>query len=285
MNPIIDIFQPDGTVSQYRRLSARLPEFLAAYPPAKGFRIIIEATDALSLRPGLIRLYEAAVQSGRTLAEAGLPALTEINVMCFKASLLGVEGHVLATASALKPIQSYKDWEIGETAARQRLLAACGYGGEVLDQDEAQDRVDQGLHTKATTLPPTTPATAASVATAAENAHATVSPSPPVAKTPPPEVEPPAAPEPPAKSLPTGTRTARKPVTSTPAAPAPPAPPSTPASGTAPTGTGKPVPDSVLRQLGHQARLKGVPAPQVQDLAQAKAELQRLFALKPAAAA
>ncbi|MFO1432764.1 MAG: hypothetical protein U1F76_22025 [Candidatus Competibacteraceae bacterium] len=284
MNPIIDIFRPDGTVSQYRRLSARLPEFLATYPPAKGFRILIEATDALSLRPGLIRLYEAAIQSGRTLAEAGLPALAEVNVMCFKASLSDVEGHVLATASALKPIQSYKDWEIGETAARQRLLAACGYGGDVLDQDEVQDMADQGLRTKAATLPTTTAATAASAVTAAETATVTVVPSSPAITAPPPEVCP-------AASLkPMASRTARRKESATTSDPPtattpPPAPVTAPTGEPTPSGAGKPVPDSVLRQLEHQARLKGVPAPQVQNLAQAKAELQRLFALKPAAAA
>jgi len=42
-------------------------------------------------------------------------------------------------------IQSYKDLEILETAVRQRLLAALGFGGEVLDTDETQDQADQGL--------------------------------------------------------------------------------------------------------------------------------------------
>ena len=42
----------------------------------------------------------------------------------------------------------------------------------------------------------------------------------------------------------------------------------------------KPIPASVLRQLEHQARLKGVPTPAVTSLEEAKAELQRLFKLQ-----
>jgi len=51
----------------------------------------------------------------------------------------------LATATAAKVIQSYKDLEVLETAARQRLLAALGFGGEALDADESQDQTDQGF--------------------------------------------------------------------------------------------------------------------------------------------
>ena len=47
--------------------------------------------------------------------------------------------------------------------------------------------------------------------------------------------------------------------------------------------TGKAIPASVLRQLEHQAKLKGVPTPTVNSLEEAKAALQRLFKLQPVA--
>lgn len=73
-------------------------------------------------------------------------------------------------------------------------------------------------------------------------------------------------------------------VPSPPASSSSPAPPPAAAVTGSPaaTGVGKPIPASVQRQLEQLARVKGVPAPAVQDLAQAKAALQRLFTL-PAA--
>ena len=57
----------------------------------------------------------------------------------------GLKDGAWATATAAKLIQVYKDLEVLETAARQRLLAALGFGGEGLDADENLDQRDQGL--------------------------------------------------------------------------------------------------------------------------------------------
>ena len=108
--------------------------------------MITELVDTLTLKPGLMRLYEAALQAGRKPEELGLPALGlagETGVC--RAVLTDAHGRVVATATAAKRIQAYKDLEILETAARKRLLAALGYGGDVLDEDERQDQRDQGL--------------------------------------------------------------------------------------------------------------------------------------------
>ena len=141
---VIDIFNSDGTVSPYRLLSDRLPDFLGRYGPEQGYAIVIEAQDPLSLRPGLLRLYEAAIAAGHSPEAVGLPPPKDIS-MVFQAKLLDREGRMVCNASALKPIREYKEWECAETAARQRLLAALGFGGDVLDADESQDMDDQRL--------------------------------------------------------------------------------------------------------------------------------------------
>lgn len=213
MNESITLFTPEGDPIRYRRLSARLPEFLEAYPPRDGFRVEVRYLDPVEVKPGLKRLYEAALTAGKTPAEAGLPALAATTVI-FRAELIDAEGRMLAAASALRPIQSYKDWEKGETAARQRLLAALGFGGEVFDEDEAGDQTDQGLL-----------------------------PGQPVARS---EPGPSAHPEPPSADHPSRA----------------------PAEG---------IPGSLLRQIEHQARIKGVKPPAVTTVAEAKGALKQLL--------
>jgi hypothetical protein len=211
MNESITLFTPEGDSIRYRRLSARLPEFLEAYPPRDGYRVEVRYLDPVEVKPGLKRLYEAALTAGKTPAEAGLPALAATTVI-FRAELIDAEGRMLATASALRPIQSYKDWEKGETAARQRLLAALGFGGEVFDEDEAGDQEDQGLRRQDR-----------------PQARAEQRPSEPQ-----------------------------------------PAPQERPA-------VSEPIPASLLRQIDHQARLKGVEPPAVASAAEANAALKRLL--------
>ncbi|MCB1795868.1 MAG: hypothetical protein KDJ70_15875 [Candidatus Competibacteraceae bacterium] len=146
MASIIDLYTADGELVHYRPLSARIQQFLEQYGPSQGYAVTTGMVDTLSLKPGLMRLYEAAIQAGRKPEELGLPALGlagETGVC--RAVLTDAHGRVVATATAAKRIQAYKDLEILETAARQRLLAALGYGGDVLDEDEHQDQRDQGL--------------------------------------------------------------------------------------------------------------------------------------------
>ena len=146
MSKIVEWFSSEGEVVRYRPLSARLPEFLAVYGPERGFSVDTEIQDPLSLKPGLLKLYEIALQAGRKPEEVGLPPLNAADqtLVCW-ATLRDPAGRVLATATAAKVIQSHKDLEVLETAARQRLLAALGFGGEALDADESQDQTDQGF--------------------------------------------------------------------------------------------------------------------------------------------
>lgn len=145
MSKIVEWFTAEGAVVQYRPLSARLPAFLAVYGPERGYAVDTALQDSLSLKPGLMRLYETVLQAGGKPEEVGLPPLSVAGqTLVCRATLRDPAGRVLATATAAKVIQSYKDLEVLETAARQRLLAALGFGGDVFDRDEDQDRADQG---------------------------------------------------------------------------------------------------------------------------------------------
>jgi len=119
---MVTIQNQDGSNTKYRLLSERLPEFLKAFPISEGFRVIVEAK-------GLSEVTGNSESQG----------------ILFTASLYK-DDLVVANASACRlPPSGHKEWEKGETAARQRLLAACGFGGEVLDEDEHSDMHDQGL--------------------------------------------------------------------------------------------------------------------------------------------
>lgn len=127
--------------------SARWPEFLQRYSPAEGFSVQTEILDALSLNPGLMKLYEIALHGGHSPESLGLPPLLsrEPALIC-RATLRDPHGCVLATATAAAP--AGQAVEGLETAARQRLLAALGLGDDLVDVDEApdqRDERDQGL--------------------------------------------------------------------------------------------------------------------------------------------
>lgn len=119
----------------YRPLSVRLPDFLKDYPPSDGFGIQVEVMDSLSIRPGLLELYKTCIAEGRNPREVGLPPFPSTDSVFFVAKLVR-DGVVLATASTHQVVQYQKDYEIAETRARQRLVAALGHDGGLLDEDE-----------------------------------------------------------------------------------------------------------------------------------------------------
>jgi len=210
---VIEIFQEDGSVRKYRSLSERLPEFLAAFPISEGFRVEVEAKALAEICPGV--------------ESAGV---------VFTASLYKGDA-VVANASAHRfSLSQFKDWEKGETAARQRLLAACGFGGDVLDEDEALDMKDQGL--QVAQVPPSPPTQKA----------AEKQPEPSVSPT---KEKPPVA----AKERPVAAKES----------PAPPQPPR------------EDVPVALMRQIEHQAKLRGVPCPSPSNLDEARQALKALL--------
>ena len=281
MSKIVEWFSSEGEVVRYRPLSARLPEFLAVYGPERGFSVDTEIQDPLRLKPGLLKLYEIALQAGRKPEEVGLPPLSAAaQTLVCRATLRDPAGRVLATATAAKVIESYKDLEVLETAARQRLLAALGFGGEALDADESQDQTDQGFVPRPrvpvapavqaevrvpvmvpasiqdTAVPASSPDTAGTPASIQDTAVPASSPDAEVAEI--------------AEGVPLAVVAGMPPVASPPAAPAPVAAP--------------PVSDrdarvltALIRQIEQQARVRGIEPPVVTTRQEAQAALQRLM--------
>lgn len=220
----VTLFSPEGEAKKYRPLATRLPEFFTQYPPTE-----------FSMVTG----YEACPFSN------GRP------VFVFKASLLDKEGRLISTAHARREIFEYKDFESGETAARQRLLAALGHGGDVLDEDEnndfrAQNLLRSGSH---------------------ERPRLQVTPLRPAPEAPTPEAP---TPEAPAPEVPA------------PEAPAPEAPTSKSESKASPKpsvatarddATAKPIPPALLSHLNMVCKQRGMEVPQCTTAEQVRAAI------------
>jgi hypothetical protein len=142
---VIELFSENGDPFSYIKLSARLPAFLKEFPPSDGYSVIVEANDALSIKTGLLKLYEAAIVSGKSFSEAGLPEYNSHETVVFTARLTDKDNKVISERKSVKSVVGYKDFEAGETAAVQRLLASLGHGGEIFDHDEETDFTDQNL--------------------------------------------------------------------------------------------------------------------------------------------
>lgn len=145
MSKQVDCFAPEGDGAPDRSLAAQRRAFLAAYGPEKGYAVETAFTDLMSLKRGFLKLWEAA--QFLELKAADLTALVGSagQTLVCRARLRDARGRVLATATAAKAILACKDLEILETAARQRLLAALGFGREVRLPDAAGDWRDQAL--------------------------------------------------------------------------------------------------------------------------------------------
>ena len=273
MSKIVEWFSSEGEVVRYRPLSARLPAFLAVYGPERGFSVDTEIQDPLSLKPGLLKLYEIALQAGRKPEEVGLPPLSAADqTLVCRATLRDPAGRVLATATAAKVIQSHKDLEVLETAARQRLLAALGFGGEALDADESQDQTDQGWVSRP--IVPAVPATRAVGATpivpppSSQDTAGTPASIQDAAEAPASSQDAPMAEI--AEGVPLAVVAGMPPVASPPAAPAPvAAPPVSDRDARALT--------ALIRQIEQQARVRGIEPPVVTTRQEAQAALQRLM--------
>jgi len=140
LNTVIDLYPLDADRAPAPPRLAPLAAFLEHFGPARGYAVETEIVDALSLHPGLRRLYALVLHTGRTPADAGLPApaLADQTLIC-RATLRDDQGRVVATATAAQRIQTAPDLAALETAARQRLRAALGFGD---DGREAAERLD-----------------------------------------------------------------------------------------------------------------------------------------------
>lgn len=179
---VIELHNPDGSVSNYLRFSARLPKFLERYPPTEGWRIERSANHAMSACPDLVKLHIAAVSAGKSPKDLSLPPLP--TGMVYECRLVNPEGATVMTATSLVTASDaadatggYKHWEAGETNAFQRLVASLGFDGGMLDEDEAtrqaqiggvgrSERVRVGVEAVASDAESTTPASVKATANA-----------------------------------------------------------------------------------------------------------------------
>lgn len=139
----VNIFNSDGSVTAYKKVSERLPAFHEKFPIGEGYRLISSSDDYLSRNEGLMMVIGKLLENNASIED--VQNIIPLNRQLFTCQLRDESNEVVASASALKNIVQYKDYEIGETAALQRLLAKLGFGGEVFDNDEEGDFSDQGL--------------------------------------------------------------------------------------------------------------------------------------------
>lgn len=242
----MEIFNPDGQVTEYLPVSDRIAQFLEKYGPDKGFRVRTNVRDYLDINPGLKAVYAAAARSGTVLS--GLPTVNR-EVFCFEVRLVSPEGKVVAQASALRQIDLTSSfafqarlWESAETAAFQRLMARVGFGSDTLLADEQRDMAARGTDFKpdaAVSTPDGEQVQAQADAPISAEAEAEAE------KTPSSESEEEAAP---------------------------------PEKATVESSKGSEVSEPVLRQIRHLATLRGIEPPDVTTKAQAKAALKELRA-------
>lgn len=161
LNTVIDLYPLDADRAPDPPRLAPLAAFLEHFGPARGYAVETEIVDALSLHPGLRRLYALVLHTGRTPADAGLPApaLADQTLIC-RATLRDDQGRVVATATAAQRIQTAPDLAALETAARQQLWAALGFGADGWEAAERRDPPvpGRGRAPRADSPPPLAPA-------------------------------------------------------------------------------------------------------------------------------
>ena len=248
LNTVIDLYPPDADRETDRLPSTRLSAFLEHFGPARGYAVETEIVDALGLQPGLRRLYALVLHTGRTPADAGLPApaLADQTLVC-RATLRDDQGRVVATATAARRIQTDPDLAALETVARQRLRAALGFGDDGRDAAERLDPPARGRGRAPRAGAGGGPAPAATAEL----------PTVPVAATPL------------AEAAPAGLEP-------------PPSPPVAPAALAAAPPDDATALALLRRQLAHLAKTRGVEPPAVATKAEAQAAIKAL--LRPAAA-
>lgn len=261
----ITIFAPSGEATDYRTVSERLPEFEKMFPVADGYRIIRSHISAKEFGSEIVHLYEKAIENGHSPRDVGLPFIEGFGVV-FKAELFKGET-LIRNASAYKQVTQTKDWEAGETAAFQRLMAACGLGGSDMDSDDQYDRISSGLE-----VPPEYRSDPEPEQIAQQEPEPTFSQEPepaPVEEAPKPASKPASVQKAPQKE--TKAVEAQK-------------EPSETATQTTPPNNGatEEIRPQLLNQLAHVANLAGEPIPEVTTVKEAKAEIKRLNALSRA---
>ncbi len=101
---VITLIDSQGQERPYIPFGERLPLFLKDYPPLEGWAVTHDVRQAYPDRDPTLWVFQATLENP--------------------------EGRGIGQASALRRISEYKDFEIGETAAYQRLITYLGYPGD-----------------------------------------------------------------------------------------------------------------------------------------------------------
>lgn len=253
----ITIFSPSGEATEYRTVSERLPDFQKMFPLSEGYRVIRTHVSGSDYSATIHEIWIEALKAGKNPLDIGLPRISGMSVV-FEASLY-LKEVLIANASAYKVVSNPKDWEAGETAAFQRLMAACGLGGSDMDMDDQHDRISSGLERQPapkSDQPVRSPETvSASTTSTQSNEDAQSAASAPhraeqASHELPPETASNPSPKPKDETVQT--------------------------TAVRPSDFDDAVRPQLLNQLNHAASLAGEPVPQVADNAEARKEIKRL---------
>jgi hypothetical protein len=190
----LEILNGDGSMSPYVPLEDRLPRFLQAFPPQAGYAVVIDHEDCLGVTaarsaafnefvskcgPALFgnRANEGDPQGDATgeaddketsdIRRALMQKLMAPAAAVFTAKLINTnQDRIIAKRSALKTMESYEDWEKGETKALQRLMAAVGFGSADFLADETDEIAARNRATRESMSDRPEPETATEVAEA-----------------------------------------------------------------------------------------------------------------------
>lgn len=127
----------------YKPLYQRLPEFLAKYPAE---RYGYEVTHANFWQYD-VTLLEQLAGVDATLAREMIADLLRRPKVIVTITMRDhlQKGRIVIQRSAVGPVDGYKDFEAIETAAFQRILAALGFDGQTMRDDERRDWSRQGF--------------------------------------------------------------------------------------------------------------------------------------------
>jgi hypothetical protein len=140
MARVIQLKNDDGTTVDYRPVADRIPGFLEKFSHSEGWGIQFKVTMISDDRNAkLVELYKTAIQAGAKPAECGLPPLSYVYMALIEGTLLKNGVAMNGDATVVK-FSNEQEFKAGFTAARQRILAAEGMGGQVFDEDENHDR-------------------------------------------------------------------------------------------------------------------------------------------------
>lgn len=116
---------------RYETIGTRLALFLAKYPLGD---------YSLVARPAPIEEYPYYLRKQVENPDVGKPPL-----LMTTAELRHKDGTLICKASAVTEIVEHKDYERGETAAVQRVIAFCGFRSGMLDNDELKTLDKRGI--------------------------------------------------------------------------------------------------------------------------------------------